>query len=173
MRTEDAHRQWQADIIRALGDSTLPKLYEEMVLNQRTRRFDLFRTPCRQPPVVQIQHTLLGIELKVGRRRLGCPDLATARYLAVFAKLGVTSVAVPYDISQLPRVADAFETAWQRMCLVIEQHLQAVPVRARRRTRQQFLDEVRQAIEALGAGAVRPTFVQTTRQRPPADRLES
>jgi hypothetical protein len=173
MRTEDAHRQWQADIIRALGDSTLPKLYEQMVLSQRTRRFDLFHTPCRRPPVVQIQHTLLGIELKVGRRRLGCPDLATARYLAVFAKLGVTSVAVPYDISQLPRVADAFETAWQRMCLVIEQHLQAVPVRARRRTRQQFLDEVRQAIEALGAGAVRPTFVQTTRQRPPAGRLES
>jgi hypothetical protein len=48
-----------------------------------------------------------------------------------------------------------------------------LPVRARRRTRQQFLDEVRQAIEALGAGAVRPTFVQTTRQRPPAGRLES
>lgn len=171
--TEDVRRQWQAEIIRTLGDGALPKLYEQMVLSQRTRRFDLFRTPCRQMPAVQIQHTLLGIELKVGRRRLGCPDLATARYLSVFARLGVASVAVPYDISQLPQVADTFETAWQRMCLVVEQHLHILPVRARRRARQQFLDEIRQAIEALGAGAVRPTFVQTTRQRPPVGRLES
>ncbi|MGQ9897264.1 MAG: hypothetical protein ACUVR8_06895 [Acidobacteriota bacterium] len=169
--TEDERRQWQAEIM-TLGAEALPKLYERIVLGQRTRRFDLFHTPCRQPPVVQIQHTLLGIELKVGRRRLLCPDLATARYLAVFARLGVASVAVPYDISQLPQVADAFETAWQRMWLVLERHLQALPVRTRRRIRRQFLDEVRQAVEALGAGPAHPVFVQTTRQRPPLSRLK-
>lgn len=155
-----------AEVAQTLGDRLLPKLYETRVLSQRTRRYDLFSAPCLRRPAVRIQHTLLGVELKVGRRRLGCPDVATARYLAVFAQLGVAAVAVPYDISQLPRIADELETAWRQFLLVVEQRLHPYGARTRAWARNRLLDQVRRAVEALGAGAARPTFVQTTRQRP-------
>ncbi|MCS7079637.1 MAG: hypothetical protein NZ585_06260 [Chloracidobacterium sp.] len=167
--TEDELAELYADITQTLGDQTLPKLYETSVLSQRTRRYNLFSTPCLRRPVVRIQHTLLGIELKVGRRRLSCPDVATARYLAVFAQLGVAAVAVPYDISQLPRIADELETAWRRFLVTVEHRLQPYGARTRGWARNRLLDRVQQAIEALGAGAARPTFAQTTRQRPPSE----
>lgn len=162
--TEEEFATLHAQVAQALGNRALPALYERLALSQRTRRFELFSAPCLRRPVVQVQHTLLGIELKVGRRRLGCPDLATARYLAVFARLGVSAVAVPYDISQLPRIADELETAWQQFLLTAESRLRAYSPREKSWARNRLLDRARQSIEALGAGAARPSFVQTTRQ---------
>jgi len=64
-----------------LGESWLPRIYRERILKLRTRsyQFENAKAAAR----VDIQHTLLGVELKVGRKRLLCPDLATARYLSV------------------------------------------------------------------------------------------
>src|SRR5688500_20172485 len=77
--------------------------------------------PARQNEA-QILHTLLGIELKVGRRRFECPDLATARYMRVFARLGCRDFAIPYDITTISTLADELETAWQRTMLILETH---------------------------------------------------
>jgi hypothetical protein len=55
------------------------------------------------------------IELKVGRQRMLCPDLATARYLAVFARLGAKAIAIPYDITKISQIADELESSWHRM----------------------------------------------------------
>jgi hypothetical protein len=73
---------------------------------------------------IVIQHTLLGIELKVGRQRLLCPDLATARYLSVFARAGCPEVAIPYDITKISHLADELESSWYRMLLLIDQYAQ-------------------------------------------------
>ena len=62
------------------------------------------------PPVGHSWGGMLGIELKVANRRLLCPDLATARYLSVFARLGCDVIAVPYDITQISRIADELES---------------------------------------------------------------
>ena len=64
-------------------------------------------------------HTLLGIELKVGRVRLSCPDLSTARYLRVFARIGCGEVAIPYDITKISTAADELESSWQRSILIV------------------------------------------------------
>ncbi|MCV4796433.1 hypothetical protein OFB84_31390, partial [Escherichia coli] len=82
-----------------------------------TRRFR-FTIPNRENRP-EILHTLLGIELKVGRRRFSCPDLATARYLRVFARIGCDDIAIPYDISRLSAIADDLETAWQKTNLLM------------------------------------------------------
>ena len=62
-----------------LGESWLPRIYRERILKLRTRSYHF--ESAKPAARVDIQHTLLGVELKVGRRRLLCPDLATARYL--------------------------------------------------------------------------------------------
>ena len=46
-------------------------------LMMRTRAFQF--PDLKKNGRVEIQHTLLGVELKVSNRRLFCPDLATAR----------------------------------------------------------------------------------------------
>jgi hypothetical protein len=115
---------------------------------------------------VEVLHTLLGIELKVGRRRVSCPDLATARYLSVFARLGVGGVAVPYDITKISRAADELESAWQRTLLLADHLTEGRAAPFRSRVRAGVKREVKREIEEAGAGAAIPQFNQNTRQRP-------
>src|SRR3954452_14683119 len=97
------------EIKRDLGELWLPRIYRERILQMRTRSHTL---PAQSRNAsVEVQHTLLGVELKVGRHRMMCPDLATARYLAVFARAGCAAVAVPYDISRISRLADELESS--------------------------------------------------------------
>src|SRR6266576_367787 len=87
-----------------LDAAWLPLLYRERVLKSRTRAYKFPRLAVNAR--VEVHHTLLGIELKAGRRRMLCPDLATARYLSVFARAGCEFVAVPYDITKISQLAD-------------------------------------------------------------------
>ena len=82
-----------AEVRQTLADEWLPKIYEQKVRSQRTRAYQL-DIPERANDA-EILHTLLGIELKVGKRRFACPDLATARYMRIFARAGCLEFAVP------------------------------------------------------------------------------
>ncbi len=152
-----------AEVIKLMNGGTVPEIYRERVLGQRTRRFEIGASAGAAR--VEVLHTLLGIELKLGRRRLLCPDLATARYLQVFARLGVATVAVPYDITQVSRVADELESAWHRTLLLAEHAASGRSDRVRALVRTRLVARTRVEVDALGAGATRPTFVQNTRQR--------
>lgn len=146
-----------------LGESWLPQIYRERILKLRTRayRFESAKPVAR----VEIQHTLLGVELKVGRRRLLCPDLATARYLSVFARLGCQDVAVPYDITKISHLADELDSSWYRMFLLVEQEARTESARFKARLRGLLIAKIREEIEEAGPGARVPEFRQTTRQR--------
>ena len=107
-----------------------------------------------------IMHTLLGIELKVGRHRFACPDLATARYMQVFARIGCREFAIPYDITKISTLADRLETAWQRSLLILESR-EASP-----RLKTLLLREIRSQLASIGPGEKMPQFNQSTKQRP-------
>lgn len=107
-----------ADVESALGADWIPRIYRERILSQRTRSHELPVMPGQRAARVTVQHTLLGVELKIGKRRMFCPDLATARYLAVFARAGSASAAVPHNITKISRLADELETSWERMMLL-------------------------------------------------------
>ncbi len=157
-------------IKETLGAAWLPRYYRERILPLRTRAHRLQAAAANaataaKPEQVTVQHTLLGVELKAGRRRVSCPDLATARYLAVFARAGCPEVAVPYDITKISRLADELERAWQRMVLLAE-HVASGRARAFRTRLKKFIVETaREEIVAEGAGAAVPAFNQNTRQR--------
>lgn len=151
------------EVKRALDEQWLPRIYRDRIRTQRTRAY-LLPTATRNARV-EIQHTLLGIELKVGRRRLHCPDLPTARYLATFARLGCKSVAVPYDITRISRLADDLESAFHRMLLLAELATEGRRTDFRRNVRARLLSDARREIEEIGAGPAVPQFNQTTRQR--------
>lgn len=147
-----------------LGEMWMPRIYRERILPMRTRSH---RIPAATKGAdVEVQHTLLGIELRVGRRRLSCPDLTTARYLSTFARAGCTEVAVPYDITQISRLADELESSWQRMLLLAEHHTRGRGPSFTTRVRTTVVKEVRGEIERAGAGTPVPQFNQNTKQRP-------
>ena len=146
-----------------LGESWLPRIYRERILKLRTRSYHF--ESAKPSARVDIQHTLLGVELKVGRRRLLCPDLATARYLSVFARLGCQDVAVPYDITKISHLADELESSWYRMFLLVEQETRAESVGFKARLRGLLIAKIRATIEEAGPGTRVPEFRQTTKQR--------
>ena len=146
-----------------LGEMWLPRIYRERILQMRTRSSHLH--VATKKASVEIQHTLLGVELKMGRHRMMCPDLATARYLAVFARAGCADVAVPYDISRISSLADELESAWHRMLLLVEHVAGGHAQTFSSRLRSSLIGAVRREIAEAGAGAAIPQFNQNTKQR--------
>ena len=148
-----------------LGEEWMGHIYRERILKMRTRAYEF--ALLRKGATPEIHHTLLGIELKVGRRRILCPDLATARYLAVFARLGSQAVAVPYDITKISLVADELERSWHRLLLLADSMTTDRTSAFRTRLRKLLIAKVREEITAAGPGPRIPEFQQTTRQREP------
>lgn len=100
-----------------LNDETerLIAIYRDRVLPLQTRRVPLLGRKCK----AVLMKTFLGYELQLGRKRITCPDLITARYLRIFAELGVRAIEIPYNptrtASILPDLEESFATAQQIM----------------------------------------------------------
>ncbi|MEO7540069.1 MAG: hypothetical protein ABIV21_08565, partial [Pyrinomonadaceae bacterium] len=109
--------------------------------------------------------TLLGIELKVGRRRFAAPDLSTARYMRIFARIGCCEFAVPYDITQISAAADELETSWQRSMLLLSDSTHGRPSRSESQARSKLIKLMRTELNEIGAGDIMPLFDRETRQR--------
>ncbi len=150
----------------AMSETWIATQYRDTIMPLRTRSFHL-PVPARGQVRIEIQHTLLGLELKIGKQRVFCPDLATARYLAVWARIGCNHVAVPYDISRISRLADELESAWQRILLLISILAAERTESFRSRLRGQIALQLRREIHDVGAGAAVPQFKQSTSQRTP------
>ncbi len=150
-------------IQQQLGETWLPRIYRDRILKLRTRsyHFEQVKASAR----IAIQHTLLGVELKIGNKRFLCPDLATARYLSVFARAGCNDVALPYDITRISRLADELESSWYRMLLLVDEEAKDKSSKFRSRLRGLLFANIRAEIEAAGSGARVPEFKQNTKRR--------
>lgn len=152
-----------AEVKDKMGEQLISMIYRDRVRSIRTRSYQL-SAPAKKVEV-EVMHTLLGIELKIGKRRLACPDLATARYLSVFARLGVSAVAVPYDITKISRLADDLESSWFRMQMLVEHLAAGRSERFRNKVINSLIADQRAAVTELGAGPAIPEFNQNTKQR--------
>ena len=150
--------------VRALiGARWLAEVYRQQVLPLRTRSVRVHAAARGES--VEPHHTLLGIELKIGRHRQHCPDLATARYLAVWARAGCTEVAIPYDITQISHLADELESAWHQLWLLAGYTTACRSPSFQTRVRSLLIYELRREVNASGAGPAVPLFNQNTKQR--------
>ncbi len=145
-----------------LGAGWLPNIYRDRILKLRTRSYHFEALSPRSE--VTIQHSLLGVELKVGRRRLLCPDLATARYLSVFARAGCKDLAIPYDITKISRLADELDSSWYRMLVLADYKAREKSERFKTRLRGLLFAMIRAEISASGFGTKSPEFRQSTKQ---------
>lgn len=151
------------EIKEKTGENWLPEIYRTKIRTLRTRAFRLY-IPEREN-TAEIQHTLLGVELKIGKTRIACPDLATARYLQVFARIGCSEIAVPYDITKISTLADELESSAQRTILLFNEAVSDKAASAKGRLRSSLIKEIRVELEEIGAGEKMPQFKQSTKQR--------
>jgi hypothetical protein len=156
------------EIREKLGPEWIPEIYRDIRAG-RTRSYRM-EIPPRENKA-DIQHTLLGIELKVGKMRLSCPDLSTARFLRVFARIGCGDVAIPYDITKIPALADELECAWQKTVLFFEEASIGKAPQVKGKLRSALVRQIRAEVEKEGAGEMMPLFNTPTRQR--GDQKES
>lgn len=140
----------------SIKEDGIPWIYAKKIRSQRTRSFELDVPERENKP--EILHTLLGIELKVGKKRISCPDLATARYLSVFARSGCRNIAIPYDITKISNLADELERAWYKMLLLLEEIAKSKTPQVRGKMRSALMKQVRLEIEGIGAGETMPEF---------------
>ena len=146
-----------------LSKDWISVIYEEQIRPMRTRSFKMEISERENAPA--ILHTLLGTELKVGRLRIHCPDLGTARYLLIFATLGCREIAVPYDITKVPAIADTLTTALDRIFEVFNTLTKKDSPQARGRMRSKLIRTLREEIKSIGAGEMMPLFNRSTKQR--------
>ena len=151
------------DIKEKLSAEWLPEIYCSKVRTQRTRSYNLDLAKRENRAI--IQHTLLGVELKVGNQRFSCPDLSTARYLQIFARMGCREVAVPYDITKISTLADELESSWHKSLLLLDEAARDKTPAVKGRMRSGLIKEMRGEIEEIGAGSLMPEFKQSTKQR--------
>ena len=148
---------------RLTAEQWLPEIYRLKVRSQRTRSFRL-EIPKRENRAI-VQHTLLGVELKVGTHRFSCPDFSTARYLQIFARLGCSEVAVPYDITKISTLADELESSWLKSLLFLDEAAKDKTSPVKGRMRSALIKQMRDEVEQIGAGSLMPEFKQSTKQR--------
>ena len=89
----------------------LSRTYGKEVLSGKTRIISLPGRKC-EPRII---NTFLGFELKVAKKRMTCPDMSTARYLKIFAEIGMPSVRAPYDPTLTTSVLPQLEQALKRI----------------------------------------------------------
>jgi len=152
-----------AEVKRQLGDQLISVIYRDRIRAMRTRSYRL-DAPMKKT-AVEVMQTLLGVELKIGKRRVLCPDLAMARYLSVFARLGLAEIATPYDITQISRLADDLESSWYRMLTLVEHLAVEQSARFRNRVLAILIADERKGVSEAGAGPAIPQFNQNTKQR--------
>ncbi len=152
-----------AEVRALMGARWLAEIYRDKVLPLRTRSVRVHAAARGES--VEPHHTLLGIELKIGRHRQHCPDLATARYLAVWARAGCAEVAIPYDITQISHLADELESAWHQLWLLAGYTTACRSASFQTRVRGLLIHDLRREVNASGAGPAVPLFNQNTKQR--------
>lgn len=151
------------EVRNELSSQWIPTIYADKIRPLRTRSFHLEIPEHENEPV--IMSTLLGTELRVGRRRIACPDINTARYLSVFAAIGCHDIAVPYDITKIGPFADELEAAFRRMREIVELRRGGLSPQVFGRSRASVIRAMRKEIADIGAGETMPAFDRSTKQR--------
>ena len=112
--------QWKNQTAIQKEIEKLGRTYGKEVLSGQTRVVSLPGRKCEP----RILNTFLGFELQVAQKRITCPDMSTARYLRVFAEVGMPTVRAPYDPTLTTSVLPQLERALKKIKdLLLEENL--------------------------------------------------
>jgi hypothetical protein len=136
-------RDYAADVCSGEAFKLLCELFQNALADQRTRRIRLIGKRCDP----EIFNTFLGFEIKALGKRILCPDMATARYLRIFAEIGLGEVEVPYDVTRTQEFLPDLERAYAALKTILDFFSdQLLTVKEQKQFRRSVYESLRHAL---------------------------
>lgn len=123
------------NVLSRLGDNNLTTFFKERIATVPCYTLDL---PKWADPI-EIENSLLGWRLKIGKKAIDCSSEAQARYLRIFAEMGWDHVPAPQDDGYLPSIVDEWEKLFEEIQAVLEEHTLSI---LQRTVRERVTDAV-------------------------------
>jgi hypothetical protein len=109
-------KQFVAEASRGEAFQRFLSIAREAIRDRKTRKVKLIGRRC----IPQIYKTFLGYEIIGARKRVLCPDMTTARYLRIFAEIGLKETALPYDVTRTQEVLPELERAYVSLKRILD-----------------------------------------------------
>ena len=142
-------------VLTSLGNNSLAAFFRSRVATMPCRTLAL---PKHAEPV-EIENSLLGWRLKIGKQAVDCSSEAQARYLRVFAEMGWDHAPIPRDDSYLLSIIDQWEDLFEKAHSALEEHTLSI---LRRNIRDRLAHEVWAKIgEQMSYGEQKPGYKES------------
>lgn len=123
------------NVLNRLGENNMATFFKDRIATVPCYVQDL---PKHADPI-EIENSLLGWRLRIGKRAIDCSSEAQARYLRVFAEMVWDHVPVPRDNNYLPTIVDEWEKLFEETQVVLEENTLSI---LQRRVRERVTDSV-------------------------------
>lgn len=110
------------NILSHLGEDNIAIFYKNRIAKTSCYSIDL---PERAEPI-EIEKSLFGWRLKVGRKVIDCSSEVQARYLRVFAEMGWDKAVVPKDSDYLVIIIDLWENLFEKAQAALEEYTSSI-----------------------------------------------
>ncbi|MEW6374755.1 MAG: N-6 DNA methylase [Thermodesulfobacteriota bacterium] len=110
------------NVLSQLEEDNIETFYKNQIITVPCYSIDL---PERAEPI-EIENSLFGWHLKVGRKTIDCSSKIQARYLRVFAEMGWDRVMVPKDSDYLVRIIDQWENLFSIAQATLEEYTSSI-----------------------------------------------
>lgn len=134
------------NVLSRLGEDSLATFYKDRIATVTCYTLDL---PKRAEPI-EIENSLLGWRLKVGKKTVDCSSEAQARYLRVFAEMSWDHARVPQNDGYLSSIIDRWEELYEKTQALLEEYTSSI---LQRKTRDRLVHavwaKIRESIEQI------------------------
>jgi len=110
------------DILGKMGEDNLVTFYKSHIATTSCSSIDL---PERAEPV-EIEKSLFGWRLKIGKKVIDCSSEVQARYLRVFTEMGWDKAVVPKDSDYLSSIIDQWEHLFSIVQATLEEYTSSI-----------------------------------------------
>jgi type I restriction-modification system DNA methylase subunit len=110
------------DVLGRMGEDNLVTFYKNHIVTTSCSSIDI---PNRIEPI-EMENSLFGWRLKIGRKVIDCSSEVLGRYLRVFAEMGWDKAVVPKDSDYLATIVDQWENLFEKAQATLEEYISSI-----------------------------------------------
>lgn len=110
------------NVLDRIGEDNLPTFYKDRIATVPCYSLDL---PKLEEPI-EIENSLFGWRLKIGKKAIDCTSEAQARYLRVFSEMGCDQALVPKDDDYLSSIVNQWESLFEKAQAALQEHTSSI-----------------------------------------------
>ncbi|MBM4322955.1 MAG: SAM-dependent DNA methyltransferase [Deltaproteobacteria bacterium] len=110
------------DVLGRIGEANLVTFYKSHIAAASCLNINL----PERVGTIEIEKSLFGWRLKIGKKAIDCPSEAHARYLRVFAEMGWDKATIPKDSDYLATIIDQWENLFKAVKATLEEYTSSI-----------------------------------------------